>query len=374
MRIIHIIYSLTSGGAEKITSLLANAQSQRGHEVCVLQLTGEGTPGALFHRDHLLPMVHYISAHMDSGVSPMAAFRVGRAIREWKPDIIHMHSNALPYLWLRLIAETLPGVRRLPALVWTLHNMPSRATGGRVQCLLDSIWLRSGRVVPVTLSTTCAREYEQIYGRTPNIVPNGLPPVSQSAGVDEVKRMVESLRHTDNTRVFIHAARFHTNKRPDRLLEAFRRLEAEGADYVLLVIGAGWDSPEAHTLLANAPEGVRIIGEVTNPGDYIMASDALCLSSDYEGMPLCIIEALSCGVTPVCTPAGGIVDMITDGETGYLSSDFSAAGFYDALRRFLDSPIDSSRLVALYSERYTLRRCMEDYIRVYEEALQERKS
>ena len=44
-------------------------------------------------------------------------------------------------------------------------------------------------------------------------------------------------------------------------------------------------------------------------------ADYFVLSSDFEGLPLTLIEAMSMGITPICTPAGGVVDVIKDGKT-----------------------------------------------------------
>lgn len=368
MRILHLIHSLSSGGAEKMAVLLANAQTRLGHEVCLMQLTGPKTPGAMFHRRMLLPQVRHVSAGMDSGVSVRAAVRVCREIAGWRPDVVHMHSNALPYLWPRLYAALLRPRHRLIPVVWTLHNVPSRAAGGRLQRLLDYPWLRMGRVVPVTLSDTLAREYERMYGRSPKVVHNGLPGSTPTPESGEVRESMERLRHSRATRLLVHVARFHHNKRPDRLIKAFRLLKEGGADVALAIVGAGWDIPEAARMLAGAPEDVHVFGEVGNPQDYIMAADALCLSSDAEGMPLCVIEAMACGVTPVCTPVGGIPDMIEDGLTGYISTSASPEDLAEAIRRAFERPHDPARLKSCHDSHFSLRLCAERYLDIYAEA------
>ena len=47
--------------------------------------------------------------------------------------------------------------------------------------------------------------------------------------------------------------------------------------------------------------------------------DAYALCSSYEGMPISLIEAIGVGCIPVCTPVGGIVDVVHNGENGFLS-------------------------------------------------------
>lgn len=71
------------------------------------------------------------------------------------------------------------------------------------------------------------------------------------------------------------------------------------------------------------------------PG-YYAACDYLALPSMFEGLPNVLLEAMACGVVPVCTRVGGMPDVLTDGETGFLfdPEDREAAG--DAMERALD--------------------------------------
>ena len=66
-------------------------------------------------------------------------------------------------------------------------------------------------------------------------------------------------------------------------------------------------------------------------------SDAFCLSSNFEGMPISLIEAFACGCPSVCTPVGGIVNCVRHGETGFLSKSLSEDDYLQAVREFLKS-------------------------------------
>ncbi len=56
----------------------------------------------------------------------------------------------------------------------------------------------------------------------------------------------------------------------------------------------------------------------TIPLEYLKMGDAYALCSSYEGMPISLIEAIGVGCIPVCTPVGGIVDVVHNGENGFL--------------------------------------------------------
>ncbi|WP_449440722.1 glycosyltransferase [Pedobacter steynii] len=75
-----------------------------------------------------------------------------------------------------------------------------------------------------------------------------------------------------------------------------------------------------------------------NVVDYLSIADAFCLSSIFEGMPISLIEALSVGCIPICTPVGGISQMIKHGKTGFLSRDVSVDSYCDVLKEALYHP------------------------------------
>ena len=80
----------------------------------------------------------------------------------------------------------------------------------------------------------------------------------------------------------------------------------------------------------------KYVGVVANVRDFLAQADAMCLSSKMEGMPMTIIEAFSVGTPALCTPVGGIVNMIEEGKNGMMSKDLSVDEYYSILRKFCD--------------------------------------
>ena len=92
---------------------------------------------------------------------------------------------------------------------------------------------------------------------------------------------------------------------------------------------------------------------------------AFCLSSFYEGLPISLLEAFSCGCTPICTAVGGIVDVIKNGENGYLSLDLSVKSYVDAIMNYIESPIERKNLIQYYRNNYTMEKCANKYEAIY---------
>jgi len=59
-------------------------------------------------------------------------------------------------------------------------------------------------------------------------------------------------------------------------------------------------------------------GRVANPINWLAAMDVFMMTSDFEGLPIALLEAMSIGCVPVCTPAGGIPSVLSDGQNGML--------------------------------------------------------
>ena len=125
-------------------------------------------------------------------------------------------------------------------------------------------------------------------------------------------------------------------------------------------------------LMLDKPGNVHFIGRVTNVGDYLLQADAFVLSSLFEGAPISLLEALSAGAVPVCTPVGGLKDIITK-DIGFLSEDITAEMFLKALQSLLHAPAATKEQMktagsALFENAYSMKTCAARYEALYAEA------
>ena len=94
------------------------------------------------------------------------------------------------------------------------------------------------------------------------------------------------------------------------------------------------------------------------------------LSSTHEGMPISVIEAMSIGLPIICTPAGGLVDMVIPPKNGFIASNFTTASLSNQLRNFLNSKHSKIEQIKRnnlndFRDKYSLNKCSNEYLNLY---------
>jgi glycosyltransferase involved in cell wall biosynthesis len=179
-------------------------------------------------------------------------------------------------------------------------------------------WKHIGAVVAVSDAAGDAfrRRYPDQAGKI-SVIHNGV----QLAGVSRDRAAVRAALDLGNQVVGIIAARVDGNKGHDTLLHAMAKLQEQGLPATLLVVGDGAAREPLEALAAERKLGrdrVRFLGFRTDVPDLLAASDFFVLPSLTEGLPLCILEAMASRLPVIATPVGGIPELISDGEHGYL--------------------------------------------------------
>lgn len=188
-------------------------------------------------------------------------------------------------------------------------------------------------------------------------------PIKTSRFDEVTKEIQEYKKHSDDI-VLLCVARCNPQKNLNVLIQSVNELTAEGYHLQLLIIGPGYDETSlGKTWKDMAGENVRFLGTRNNIADYYLQSDAFCLSSLFEGMPITLIEAMACKCIPVSTPVSGIVDIINDGENGFVASDFSVDNYKLLIRRFLRerNQISGDNLYRTFESRFSIQKCAYDY-------------
>lgn len=349
VKILVISFSLSSGGAERFAVDLCNTLSGK-HEVIMLTTDNDDVAANAYYRNELDSSIKYINLAARSGHSVSALLGILRVIRKERPDLVHAHTDLVQ---LFLPAIFCKGIK----YVHTIHSVADYYLQFKLEKpFFRRIYARS--VIPVTISPVCSESYRNLYGLGNDVmILNGRSRPSLSDSADSVRERI--LEFKDGKPLFIHVARYAPPKNQKVLFEAVKL----AGDVRLVVIGR--DFP-AGMQEAQDPERVLFEGERMNVGDYLRLADYFILSSTFEGLPLSLLEAMSYGVVPVSTPAGGVRDVVRDGENGFLAKGFQAEDLADAMRRAVAAKVDRDAIIAEYENGFSMEACAARYQHLFE--------
>ena len=361
-KIVHIIPNLNSGGAEKFVVDLSNAMFKKHGNVCIISL--ENIENGFFLKK-LNPNIEVISLDKTPGFSFNCLFKIFKVLKQIKPDVINTHINGLNYV--------LPIIPFLKAKIFhTIHNDAFKESGKLRRIVLNSLFIRK-KIHPITISTESNLSYQKAYNNSiASLIDNGVTKPSLSDHYNEVVKEIGGFKKNKNTRIILNIGRITPQKNHLRLLKSFEGLIHENV--ALLIIG---DKRNDHLALfekfkSKIGENVHYLGVKENVGDYLACSDAFVLSSDFEGLPISLLEAISMGVVPICTPVGGVKEVIKSNRIGFLSTELTFHALRDQLLNFLkcsDAEVIElkKRCQEIFSNQYNIDITSEKYLKVYEE-------
>jgi phosphatidyl-myo-inositol dimannoside synthase len=272
------------------------------------------------------------------GMLPAYFWRFHRTLRRataaFQPDVIHAHWW-FPAGWL--VADC--GV----PFVVTSHGSDVRLLdrSGVWRSLARPVLRRAGALTAV--SRFLARDLERHAGRPVQVTPMPVDSALFAAGAGTPKAHPPRI---------LYAGNLVPSKGVDVAIAAVATLRRRGVDCRFRILGEGPARPALETLagtlgVADRIEWGRFVPQPQMPQEY-GASTVTVLPSrgQAEGLGLTLVEALLAGSAVVGTPAGGIPEVVIDGETGLLARDGDAAHLADQLERLLTDPALRDRLTA----------------------------
>lgn len=237
------------------------------------------------------------------GLDAFSQKEIDRAVRVVNPDIIHAHDfNAS----VRVVKY-----RRL--IISHIHNNP--------------LWL--SKLDPRSLIyLLCLKHYKRVIGVSNSILEEYifsrklaekfllLPNV-----VDSEKVKAGSIQACSEISDILFVGRLSQPKNPKGFLEIVKMVHDANANVRVLMIGEGPLLDECKKIIDNnGLDNVKLLGFDENPYKYMRNTKVLVMPSIYEGFGLVAVEAMILGIPVVCTPVGGLLNIVDD-DCGFISSD-----------------------------------------------------
>ena len=158
----------------------------------------------------------------------------------------------------------------------------------------------------------------------------------------------------EREKLIVGAGRLETQKNFPLLIDAFAEFYKSHNDYKLIIYGEGRLKRylEEYALLKLPNTAFTFAGRVDNLPVCINKATVFVLSSNFEGMPNVLIEAMACGVPSISTdcPSGGSADLIVDNVNGFLT----AVGDSEAITNRMKYIIENENIVKEMSEKAVL--------------------
>jgi N-acetyl-alpha-D-glucosaminyl L-malate synthase BshA len=363
----------TYGGSGIVGSELGRELALRGHEV---HFISSALPTRLTELNEL---VHFHEVEMMSyplfehqPYSLALSTKMMTVARAENLDLLHVH-YAIPHSISAILArESLKPKRYLP-IITTLHGTDITLVGADRSYLpitryglqqSDGVTAVSKFLKQATIETF---DYDEI-----EVIPNFICPDYYHR--DEKLPLRKELA-PNGEKLLVHVSNFRAVKRPIDCVEILAKVLEKGANARLIMVGDGPERAATHHRAGqlNVLEQTEFVGKQAKIADYLAIADILLLPSAEESFGLAALEAQACEVPVVATRVGGLPEVITDGESGFLSDIGDTEKMSDDAMKLLTNE-DLHRAFGIRGRelaiaRYSSELVIPQYIKFYEKIL-----
>ena len=309
----------TYGGSGIVGSELGKELAARGHTV---HFISSSLPTRLTElnervRFHEVEMMSYpLFEHQPYTLA--LATKMATVAETENLDLLHVH-YAIPHSISAILArESLKPKRYLPVIT-TLHGTDITLVGADHSYLPITRYgiVQSDGVTAISHylkeATKESFQFDDI-----EVIPNFI------CQTDYARHPVDALRATlapKGEPLLVHVSTFRPVKRPADCIEILARVLRQGIGTRLVMVGDGAERTnlEHRARSLGVYDKCIFVGKQPKIVDYLSAADVLLLPSEQESFGLAALEAMACEVPVVASRVGGIPEVVTDGETGYLS-------------------------------------------------------
>ena len=323
---------------------------RRGYDARVASLSkGDAVAGEL--RTAGCPVLE-----LEVGRRPLRALAsVYDTIRRERPALLHtflFHANLLGRVGGRLAG--------VPFIVASERSVEPRKAAWRVEVdrltwRLADVWTANAEAVADVLVAREGLARDRIA-----VIPTGVDTVRFSPRPDGGFR---AQLNVGDDALLLSVARLDRLKGHRTLLEGFSYVTKRHPRAVLVLVGDGAERPALEALAASLrlTARVRFTGGLADVRPALAAADVFVLSSDAEGMPGSVLEAMAMGLPVVATDVGGTAEALAGGAAGVLVPPGNPQALAEAVASLLDAP-DRCRALGARGRTLVMERYAVDHI------------
>lgn len=357
MKLLHIIPTLGSGGAEKMLVDIVREMQKQNIDCEVVVLTRKEN---FFGKDieNLNIPLYYSNSNKIYSLKNILFLR--RIIQSGNYDCIHTHLFAAQFF--TPIAKKL--VRNSPVLVTTEHSTHNKRRDNKAFYLIDKwMYKQYKSIIAVTEGTkkNLSAYLPDTISKT-KVIKNGIDiNIYKSAKIISRKDIDSSLKKDD--KIILMVAAMREQKDHETLIRASKLLPE---NYRVVFVGNG----ERYNEIKNYAQvfgsnSIIFLGRRSDIPNILKVSDVFVLSSKWEGFGLVVVEAAAAGLPTVTSNVEGLreVTLTVGGQT------FEPFDEYDLAKKIRIAVNDRNR--GFDVSKYTIQTTVEEYLSLYNEIIKD---
>lgn len=310
MKIVLLVSSLLIGGSSQVVSDLADGLSKKA-KVSVISIWD------LFDQKYKDSFnkngINTFSCNKKNKFDYFCYKNLKKILVDEKPDVILTNLTSLFYCWLCKLD--------IP-IVHIIHSEP-KLDIPFIYRILMSRSIKRGKIKLIGCSQSVTRKARQVYKRDVTCINNGISfPV-----IEEKEKKYD----------FIFTGRLCGTKRLFDLLDAVKLMQIKNKNISLCIVGDGPLNKKLQNYVRkNDIKNVEFVGRQSNVYEFLAQSRVFCLFSAFEGGPICLLEAMHCGLPIVCSNAGGNLNFAKNMENALVFEVGNVPKAAELMSKYLD--------------------------------------
>ncbi len=328
----------SQGGSGIVATELARELARRGH--CAHVISYQPPFRLAGPQRHVLPNVAFHQVEVPTyplfvypPYTVALANKIAEVARYERLDLLHVH-YAVPHVVSAALARSMVAPARLPVIA-TLHGTDVTQTGVDPGIREAMTWSLGQCDAVTAVSDALAARAREAFGLSEvRRIYNFIDPATMRRRPNAELRA--RFARSDEA-VLLHASNFRPLKNVGDAVRVLAVVAAE-RPAVLLLCGDGPEAGSARQLARElgVEDRVHFVGVEDDMAAMLSIADVFLLPSTFESFGLAALEAMACEVPVVCSDAGGLPEVVADGETGFLCPVGAVDAMAGAVLRCLD--------------------------------------
>lgn len=372
MKIMYCITRSNWGGAQaNVYSLIESQIDHKNEVVLVVGEIGELTKRVKKLGNVKIIYLPVLKRSLDTANDFKAVIKLRKLIRNNKPDILHLHSSKAGAVG-RLATI---GLLDKPIVIFTAHGWAfSEGVGSKMK---TSIYSHIEKFLAhFTDRIICVSQFDYDLAVSKRVFNKNCQGIVIYNGVEKHEQKTTILNHNEEV-IITMTARFDTQKNQLLLIKALSKLN--GLKYRVRLIGDGpyKEKCESEVQQLSLQNYVEFCGFRSDVDQLLKDSDIFTLITNYEGLPISIIEAMSFSLPIIASDVGGVKEEVVNGRNGYLVSNQPNDIAKKIEHLILEPSVRKSmgkESLAIFNENFQLSKFLRDTNNLYSKLLLNKKN